>query len=239
MQNPREVLKETGLLEEETTGPKKEKNGRKMECGICLEELEEKGSYSLGCKHTYCVECWRDYLHFEIEKGASCIYSECMKKDCKQLCHEECYQKLIEEAHLQRYQFYLQRSFIADNPTLKYCPSPGCSFAIQSPYKNYSEPVTCLCGFTFWFSFLFLRFKKFAYNLVFFLLSFKCGDSEIGNHSPSPCKFVQLWIEKNQGESENINYLKVNCKKCPKCSSHIEKNGGCMVTILHLFPSKI
>lgn len=35
-------------------------------------------------------------------------------------------------------------------------------------------------------------------------------------------------MQKASDESENVKWLMANTKKCPKCRSPIEKNGGCM-----------
>jgi len=66
---------------------------------------------------------------------------------------------------------------------------------------------------------------------------------------PSDCEEVEEWLKKAADESENMNWLMANTKKypslpfpnsslliiplprCPKCRSHIEKNGGCMVFV--------
>jgi len=50
----------------------------------------------------------------------------------------------------------------------------------------------------------------------------------IGDHKPASCQEVELWLQKASDESENVNWLLANTKKCPKCRSPIEKNGGCM-----------
>ena len=31
-------------------------------CIICYNELSEVSSFALGCGHTFCNECWREYL---------------------------------------------------------------------------------------------------------------------------------------------------------------------------------
>jgi len=67
--------------------------------------------------------------------------------------------------------------------------------------------VQCKCGFRF---------------------CFKCADFDIGDHAPASCEDVDKWVKKAADESENVKWMQANTKKCPKCKSHIEKNGGCM-----------
>jgi ariadne-1 len=47
-------------------------------------------------------------------------------------------------------------------------------------------------------------------------------------HQPTHCKQVEKWNEKEKSDSENLTWIKANCKPCPKCFSNIEKNQGCM-----------
>lgn len=53
---------------------------------------------------------------------------------------------------------------------------------------------------------------------------FGCGQTA---HAPCPCKISQLWNKKCQDDSETLNWIQSNTKDCPKCTSVIEKNGGC------------
>lgn len=90
-----------------------------------------------------------------------------------------------------------------------------------------------------------------------FRFCFNCCDSNIGDHMPASCHDVERWMQKATGtcflclpsrfffcffldlsrvpaylslsdESENVNWLLANTKKCPNCHAAIEKNGGCM-----------
>jgi len=90
---------------------------------------------------------------------------------------------------------------------MKYCPSPDCVFIIKCERKNRNEPVVCLCGFKF---------------------CFLCHDYDIGDHVPATCQMVEWWLKKASDESENVQWIIANTKKCPNCRKPIEKNGGCM-----------
>jgi ariadne-1 len=102
---------------------------------------------------------------------------------------------------------FLQRSFVDDSAQVKWCPAPGCQYAIKCERANRRQPVRCKCGFEF---------------------CFRCADFNIGDHVPVTCENLELWMRKASDESENVNWLLANTKKCPKCRSPIEKNGGCM-----------
>lgn len=81
---------------------------------------------------------------------------------------------------------------------------------------------------------------------------YRCADAEIGDHTPATCVDIEKWychdsimsyvietiiinnnnksilnrLAKASDESENLTWLAANTKKCPKCRSPIEKNGG-------------
>ena len=54
---------------------------------------------------------------------------------------------------------------------------------------------------------------------------FRCGEED---HLPTDCDNVKKWMEKEKNDSENLTWIKANCKPCPKCNANIEKNQGCM-----------
>lgn len=53
---------------------------------------------------------------------------------------------------------------------------------------------------------------------------FGCNEN---THSPCPCIAVKKWLKKCEDDSETLNWLESHTKDCPKCSTLIEKNGGC------------
>lgn len=53
---------------------------------------------------------------------------------------------------------------------------------------------------------------------------FKCSRE---SHEPITCEMLDSWLEKCGSESETVNWLIANTKKCPKCATRIEKNQGC------------
>lgn len=111
-----------------------------------------------------------------------------------------------------------------DSSNLRWCPAPNCEYAIEcnigassstssraaakrrkreGPTSYIVPTVKCQCGHSFCFS---------------------CG---LEGHAPAVCDIVKLWVRKCEDDSETANWIQANTKECPKCSSTIEKNGGC------------
>jgi len=206
LENSEKTLREAGLssLELERRLDSKEKM---FSCLICLDDLPAADTYALSCGHRYCKTCWKGFLEVKIKDGPIAIYSKCPAPKCKCIVHEQAYKQLVSPAQFEKYNRFLMRSFVEDNTQIKWCPSPGCTNAIRSERTNRKLPVTCSCGFTY---------------------CFRCGDAAIGDHSPVGCDHLERWLQKANDESENVKWMIANTKKCPKCRSPIEKNGGCM-----------
>eukprot|EP01118_Nematostelium_gracile_P013300 TRINITY_DN4_c0_g1_i2.p1 TRINITY_DN4_c0_g1~~TRINITY_DN4_c0_g1_i2.p1 ORF type:complete len:540 (-),score=136.34 TRINITY_DN4_c0_g1_i2:83-1480(-) len=176
-------------------------------CLICLDDLPLSETFALTCGHRYCKECWRGYLEVKIRDGAEAVHAKCPAPKCKAIVHEAAYKVLVSPDKYERYNTFLLRSFVEDNEQMKWCPYPGCTNAIKCERINRRAPVHCSCGNTY---------------------CFRCSDSNIGDHTPVPCEPLEKWLQKASDESENVKWMIANTKKCPKCRSPIEKNGGCM-----------
>lgn len=206
MENPEGTYKVAGMSTLDLEKPVSNPNAT-FSCLICLEELPAANTYALSCGHRYCKDCWKGYLEVMIKEGPRAIYTKCPSPKCKCIVHEDAFKKFVNPDMFQKYTTFMLRSFVEDNLNVKWCPAPGCSNAVRCERQNRKQPVTCGCGFSF---------------------CFRCADSEIGDHRPVSCEHLEKWLVKASAESENVKWLMANAKKCPKCSSYIEKNGGCM-----------
>eukprot|EP01097_Dermamoeba_algensis_P001033 TRINITY_DN1393_c0_g1_i1.p1 TRINITY_DN1393_c0_g1~~TRINITY_DN1393_c0_g1_i1.p1 ORF type:complete len:493 (-),score=77.59 TRINITY_DN1393_c0_g1_i1:345-1703(-) len=207
MEDPSVVLHKAGLRTSDSQVNPKLHIPAQFECPVCLEVVKSTSAFGLPCGHIYCSTCWTTYLELKVKEGAGCLYSHCMHPKCKESVQEEVFAKFTSKQLYAIYQNFLIKSFAVDNPHVKPCPSPHCSLWIRCERKARKEAIVCLCGFRF---------------------CFNCGDYEIGDHLPATCKQVEDWLKKASDESENVNWMLTNTKKCPKCRSPIEKNGGCM-----------
>lgn len=107
-----------------------------------------------------------------------------------------------------RYHELLTRTYVDDLENLKWCPAPGCEFAVECKVKardlkKIVPIVQCDCDHSF------------------------CFGCAAPDHLPAPCDLVKKWTKKCEDDSETANWISANTKECPKCYSTIEKNGGC------------
>jgi ariadne-1 len=103
---------------------------------------------------------------------------------------------------LSKYERFLSSNYVDINRNIKWCPAPHCGWAVHA--VGAVKEVTCIhCRYSF---------------------CFKCGQPA---HAPLSCDGLAAWNEKCSNESETANWFVANTKKCPKCSTHIEKNQGC------------
>ena len=127
----------------------------------------------------------------------------CPAKNCKIIVDETLVTALMDKTNKTKYAKFLARSFVDDNPHIKWCPAPDCGRAVYCPDTG-STSVRCSCGFRF---------------------CFKCNSEA---HAPCTCEMLAAWKKKAADESETANWLTANTKDCPKCKRAIEKNGGCV-----------
>ncbi|KAL1412722.1 hypothetical protein Q8F55_000469 [Vanrija albida] len=185
-----------------------------FECPICCNEHPasetDKTTFSLGCGHRFCRECWDEYISGKIKGEGESARIQCMESGCHRVVREEAVDELVPAGVSTRYHELLNAAYVSDSPNLRWCPHPGCEYAIecsQAPPRMLNQlvpTVVCNCGNS---------------------LCFGCGYS--ADHRPVLCKIVKLWEKKCADDSETANWLNAHTKECSKCQSTIEKNGGC------------
>lgn len=178
-------------------------SGKEGFCPICYDDVDCGMMYALKvCKHFACKNCWKEYMEVAIGDGPTCLSMTCPQRNCNIIVDETLVSALVNDKAKSKYGEYLARSFVDDNPKIKWCPAPDCGKAVYCPDVTQSD-VKCVCGYKF---------------------CFKCHHEA---HLPSPCDLVKAWLKKAADESETANWISANTKDCPKCKRAIEKNGGC------------
>ncbi|CAN6276135.1 unnamed protein product [Urochloa humidicola] len=194
------VRKVVGLPEKHIELP----NDREVTCGICFESCPRSTMSTAACGHPFCSTCWRGYISTAINDGPGCLMLRCPDPSCTAAVGQDMINALADDEDKEKYGRYLRRSYIEDNRKTKWCPAPGCEYAVEFVMGSGSYDVNCNCSYGF------------------------CWNCTEEAHRPVDCATVSKWILKNSAESENMNWILANSKPCPKCKRPIEKNQGCM-----------
>lgn len=200
LNDPEKCMKESGL-EHYGKEPLKYVDGQEVECPICCELYPPSETFSMGCYHSFCNNCWKSYLTLKVGEGPLSVIATCPSHGCGEAITEDVFKKFVSDKDFEKYSRFLLRSFVDINKSYKWCPTPGCNKAISSSGGCFD--VTCDCGCVF---------------------CIRCGEE---SHVPVSCEQLAMWHEKCRNESETANWILANTKKCPKCSVRIEKNQGC------------
>ncbi|GJN27197.1 hypothetical protein PR202_gb15196 [Eleusine coracana subsp. coracana] len=201
------VRKVVGLPEKRVEIP----NDKEVTCGICFDSCPRASMSAASCGHPFCGTCWRGYISTAINDGPGCLMLRCPDPSCAAAVGQDMVNSLANDEDKEKYTRYLRRSYIEDNrkngfclKQTKWCPAPGCEYAVEFVMGSGSYDVNCNCSYGF------------------------CWNCTEEAHRPVDCATVSKWILKNSAESENMNWILANSKPCPKCKRPIEKNQGCM-----------
>uniref|UniRef100_A0A7N1A051 RBR-type E3 ubiquitin transferase n=1 Tax=Kalanchoe fedtschenkoi TaxID=63787 RepID=A0A7N1A051_KALFE len=199
--NEEKARKVVGLLEKPVV---QFPNAQELTCGICFETYPCDKIKSAACGHPFCTSCWGGYISTSINDGPGCLMLRCPDPSCSAAVGQDMVDTLSSEEDREKYSRYLLRSYVEDNRKTKWCPAPGCDYAVDFVVGSGNYDVSCRCSFGF------------------------CWNCTEEAHRPVDCNTVEKWILKNSAESENMNWILANSKPCPKCKRPIEKNQGCM-----------
>jgi ariadne-1 len=207
MDRPAQVLEAAGLAQTEAKPPKLEVIPDFC-CDICCEDGDDLTTFALKCGHRYCVDCYRQYLSQKIREEGEAARIQCPSSGCNLIIDARSLDLLVTADLTARYKELLNRTYVEDKDTLKWCPAPDCANAVECSVKKKDldrvvPTVACSCG------------HRFCFGCIH------------ADHQPAPCELVKKWLKKCADDSETANWISANTKECPKCNSTIEKNGGC------------
>nr|VDD14436.1 unnamed protein product [Brassica rapa] len=196
------VRESAGLLKEPVVDLNDKVN---IECGICFDSFLQKDSATVSCGHPYCKTCWTGYITSKINDGPGCLTVQCPEPSCSAVVGQDMINSVItnEEDKEKYYKYFLKSYIESSQKKIKWCPSPGCEYAVDFGGESENYDVSCLCSYEF---------------------CWKCCEDA---HRPVDCHTVAKWIFKNNDESENTTWILANTKPCPSCKRQIEKNQGC------------
>ncbi|XP_010528636.1 PREDICTED: probable E3 ubiquitin-protein ligase ARI8 [Tarenaya hassleriana] len=173
-------------------------------CGICFEDFLCDKLHAAACGHPFCDTCWEGYISTAINDGPGCLTLRCPDPSCGAAIGQDMINALVSDEDKKKYNRYFIRSYVEDSRKTKWCPAPGCDYAVNYVVGSGNYDVNCHCSYSF------------------------CWNCAEEAHRPVDCDTVAKWVLKNSAESENMNWILANSKPCPKCKRPIEKNQGCM-----------
>ncbi|XP_065203899.1 uncharacterized protein LOC135833990 [Planococcus citri] len=168
-------------------------------CKVCLNEVPLKDSWTLQhCECSYCVDCVRSYVEFEINQGAysiSCPDAQCEKQGIIML---EEIESLVSLENIVKHKRYRLNKEVEMDKSRTWCPRAGCETVCTLCSTDRCTPQSVHCP---------------TCNMDF------CSNCRTSWHAGSPCKSEEL-VPGVSFDSELI-------KCCPMCSVPIEKDEGC------------
>jgi ariadne-1 len=174
-------------------------------CTVCFAEEDSANFFSLSCNHAFCVDCWQNFVRSKVEDGNTALDATCLEFKCPRLVPSEVYFRFLgsEGKPRENYTRWLVNSFVQSSKNHKLCPSSSCELVLEYNGSAPLRTATCSCGFH------------------------SCWNCGLEAHEPASCDDVHKWNLRNQSEAENVEWILVNTKVCPKCKQPIEKNQGC------------
>lgn len=203
--NPEFYLYKAGLVSPHNPFPLSKSSNPTMTCPVCLEETPRTDMFTLGCSHSYCLDCWRRYLHEITESsGPEIVNASCIDPKCIVKLNFLDFERLACTEDYNRYHYFFLKRFAESDPHIVYCPNPSCGNAVL--YQGDGHPtdvVECHCGTRFCFS---------------------CG---LEKHNPVTCEQLKMWLDLLRDDSESMSVIKSTSKQCFHCGVPTERITGC------------
>ena len=128
--------------------------------------------------------------------------------DCKVTLHISEVRHLVPDNLFEKYERFVLRSALNGMSDVRWCPKPGCETAmVGDPHNLMMICPSSSCKYTF---------------------CFNCKEEW---HADSTCEQYQQWkLENSEADARYEKWVQENAKKCPNCSSPIEKNGNYFIS---------
>jgi hypothetical protein len=95
------------------------------------------------CGHTFCRDCWQTYLTMKIDEG-NVVDILCPQVDCYAILPHDVVERLVSKETAMKYSQFDLKAFVDSNPSIKWCPYPGCVMAVRDPKLSASNQNSLL-----------------------------------------------------------------------------------------------
>ena len=110
-----------------------------LTCVICCSVKSVNEITGLECGHSFCIDCWRQYLKIKIMDEGIGQTIPCPAK-CDILVDDKLVLDLIDESSVrQKYQHLITNSFVECNRNMRWCPGLNCNNAVKAPYCDVAK----------------------------------------------------------------------------------------------------
>ncbi|KAJ0465446.1 putative IBR domain, E3 ubiquitin ligase RBR family, TRIAD supradomain-containing protein [Helianthus annuus] len=91
------------------------------------------------------------YVCTAVEDGPGCLTLRCPEPSCEAAVGPDMVRLLASENERKRYDFFLLRTYVESNKRVKWCPGPGCEYAVEydDDFEFGSYDVSCNCKYGF------------------------------------------------------------------------------------------
>lgn len=178
-------------------------NSKEVTCEICFESFPVDQCRSTSCGHLFCQTCWKDYVKVSIDYGPGCLKLRCPHPSCIAVVDQDMINSLASIEDKEKYARFLFLSYVDNNRKIKWCPAPGCKYAVEFAIgSGKSCNVTCLCSYEF------------------------CWNCTQEVHPAVDCNTVANWFSRYNLEFNMVKWKTPKIKPCPMCDSPVEKRHG-------------
>ncbi|XP_055938301.1 ankyrin repeat and IBR domain-containing protein 1-like [Argiope bruennichi] len=201
-------------------------------CDICTEDITAEGIVQVPCAHLFCRECWKVYLTAKIVDGESHNIL-CPAFNCSYVVPADVIENLVSADMVKRYLQFDIKAFVESNPTMKWCPYPGCARAVKLPdIEKINDEILAIS---------FSTPPSMSHSVDCGNGHYFCWECLGEAHAPCGCEKWQEWHSKiaeikpqelkntyaESEEAENSLWMVTNSKPCPNCKCPIQRNEGC------------
>ncbi|PRP89612.1 hypothetical protein PROFUN_00876 [Planoprotostelium fungivorum] len=191
---------------------KPDENSTTFSCPVCCDDVDVCDTYAMrACGHTFCRDCWKQHFRTVVDSFGPHLLSrsKCMDPECNIVATLADYKNLGDERCIERYSYFLSKSFVEHHNSAAFCPS-GCGstfLRMFQPSADDARPsdslVQCKCG------------GKFCFD---------CGHDA---HEPVNCAQMNVWKEKNDSDVDSLKLVTAIAKPCPQCGIPTDRTDGC------------